>query len=293
MPGWLWAALGGVFFGIGQLANRGVNLRLDALRASTAMVTSLVGFLAVATVFTGEITALGEMPWKSVGWFVAAGLIHFLVGWPVFAISQQRIGASRTASILSVNPVMAAIAAWLVLDEALRPLTWVGVLAVTIGVALVAASRSDGSGRAANPTAALITTACFSVSPLFVRFGLEDFHHPLLGLTVGLAVTTPVMHVVSRALAGGWVSIPSGLLRWLSGGGVAAALAITAQWTAFGLIPVGAAIAIQQISTPVVLFVAPALLRSPAEKPTSRLLAGAGLIVGGAIVVALFGRQLG
>ncbi len=78
--------------------------------------------------------------------------------------------------------------------------------------------------------------------------------------------------------------------RWLVLGGLSAGFAIAAQWTAFDLIPVGAVISLQQLSTPVVLFIGPFLLAAPRERPDVRMLTGTALIVAGAVVVALFGR---
>lgn len=291
MAGWAWALIAGFSFGISQLSNRGLNREMDALRATTAMVTALFGFLVVATVVTGEISALPEITAGAVFWFAAAGLMHFLAGWTLFAFSQQKIGPSRTASILSVNPVMAAIIAWLVLSEDLRPPTWVGVLAVTAGVAIITSGRHT-SGHWTNPTLALMATLCFSISPLFVRWGLDRFDHPLLGLAIGMALTVPAMHVSSWLITGQRVSVPRGIRRWLLSGGLTAAVALTAQWTALGLIPVGVAISLQQLSTPVVLFVGPWLLAAPSERATPRLLGGTALVVTGSIVVALFGRSL-
>ena len=255
------------------------------------MVSALLGFLVVATVVTGDVSALPEINFEAVVWFTAAGLMHFLAGWTIFAFSQQQIGPSRTAAILSVNPVMAAIVAWIVLSESLRPVTWAGVLAVTAGVAVITTARLT-SGRWTNPALALVATVCFSISPIFVRWGLDEFDHPLLGLAVGMAVTAPAMHVSSRLITGQWVKVPRGVRRWLVSGGLAAAIALTAQWTAFALIPVGAAISLQQLSTPVVLFVGPLLLSAPAERTTPRLLVGTALVIAGSIVVALFGRSL-
>ena len=132
----------------------------------------------------------------------------------------------------------------------------------------------------------------FSISPLFVTFGLADFDQPLLGLLVGIAVTTPLMHVSTRVMSGGWVRVTRSMWRWLILGGVSAAFAVVAQWTAFELIPVGAAVSLQQISTPVVLFIGPVLLSAPRERPGLRMLVGTGLILFGAILVAMFGRAL-
>lgn len=290
MPGVAWAVIAGVSFGLSQLFNRGLNREIDAVRAATAMVTSLLGFLFVALVVTGDITALPDITALAVLWFVAAGLMHFLAGWTFFAFSQQRVGTSRTAAILSANPVLAAIIAWLVLSESLRAITWVGVLCVTIGVAIVTTARLI-TGRWTNPSLALIATLCFSVSPIFVRWGLDEFDYPLLGLAIGMTVTVPAMHVVSRISTGKWVSVPYGVRRWLLGGGMSA-LAMTAQWTALASIPIGVALSLQQIQTPVVLIFGPMVLSAPNERPTPRLVAGTAMVVAGSVIVALFGRPL-
>lgn len=291
MPGWAWAVIAGASFGISQLSNRGLNREMDALRATTAMVTALLGCLVVATVATGALSELSDLTLAAAFWFALAGLLHFLAGWTLFAFSQQQIGSSRTAAILSANPVMAAFIAWLVLSESLRVVTWLGVVAVTAGVVTITLSRLT-SGRWSNPTLALLATVCFSVSPLLVRWGLDELDHPLLGLTVGMAVTVPVMHLASRALTGTWVAVPQGARRWLYSGGFAAALGLTAQWSALALIPVGAAISLQQLNTPLVLFLGPVLLAAPSERATPRLIGGTALIIGGSVVVALFGRTL-
>jgi len=290
VPGLAWAVIAGVSFGLSQLFNRGLNREIDALRATTAMVTSLLGFLVVALFVTGDLSALPDIPAVAVLWFVAAGLMHFLAGWTMFALSQQRIGPSRTAAILSANPVLAAIIAWFVLSGSLRAITWVGVLAVTTGVAVITTARLT-TGRWTNPSLALVATLCFSISPVFVRWGLDEFDYALLGLAVGMAFTVPAMHVVSRLYTGGWVIVPQGVRRWLLGGGMSA-LALTAQWTAFSLIPIGVAVSLQQLSTPVVLFLGPIVLSAPSERATPRLVAGTAMVVAGSILVALFGRPL-
>lgn len=291
MPGWTWAVIAGLTFGMSQISNRGVNRTIDALSATAAVVTSLLIFLVVATMLTGRMDALSSLSPRPALWFAAAGLIHFLVGWTLFARSQQAIGPSRTASILSVHPVMAAVVAWVVLAEALRPATWIGVVAVATGVAAVAASRRPAQGPiSSNPLLALAATACFSISPIFVRFGLEDFDHPLVGLTVGMAVTAPVLLIAARLATHRWVKPTRETWPWLLLGGVMAAVAFTSQWTAYTLIPIGAAVALQQLNTPLVLFLGPRMLRAPAERVTVPLLVGTALIVAGAVVVALFGR---
>lgn len=291
--GVVWAVLAGIAFGFSQLSNRGVNRQTDAMTATTAMVTGMLVALVAATAVTGDLGDVGSMPAAAIGWFVAASLVHFLVGWTLFAVSQQRIGPSRTASVLSTNPVMAALIAAVAINQDLLPITWVGVIAVTLGVATVATTRA----KAARPSraglaAVLAATLMFSISPIFVTFGLDRFNGPLLGLAIGIAVTVPGMHVVTRLLTGKWVRIGRSMAGWLVLGGITAGFAITAQWTAFDLIEVGAVVSLQQLSTPVVIFIGPILLSAPRERADPRLLVGTGLILFGAVLVALFGRAV-
>lgn len=294
MAGVVWAALAGITFGFSQLSNRGVNRRVGALPATTAMVTAMFAALLLAVALTGELGKLSTMPAVAAGWFIAAAMVHFLVGWTLFAISQQRIGPSRTATVLSVYPVVAALMAAAFISQQLRPITWVGVIAVTVGVAVVALGRATDTPRSATGMAAILAaTVMFSISPIFVTYGLAHFDRPLLGLAVGVAVTIPCMHLTTRLISGNWVQLHREMARWLALGGITAGFAITAQWTAFDLIPVGAVVSLQQLSTPVVLFIGPVLLSAPRERPDPRMLLGAGLILAGSILVALFGRASG
>jgi len=291
--GVIWAALAGIGFGFSQLANRGVNRGAEAMSAATAMVTAMLGALIIATVVTGEIADVGAMPATAAGWFVAAALVHFLVGWTLFAVSQQRIGPSRTASVLSTNPVMAALIAAVVIGQDLRSITWIGVLAVTIGVATVAGTGLRQSARSGTGLVAILAaTLMFSISPVLVTYGLDSFDAPLAGLTIGIAATVPCMHLATRVLTGSWVQLGRPVAGWLLLGAVSGGFAITAQWTAFDLIPVGTVVSLQQLSTPVVLFVGPVLLSAPGERSDARMLIGTSLIIGGAVLVALFGRAL-
>ena len=111
-----------------------------------------------------------------------------------------------------------------------------------------------------------------------------------MGLTVGVALTLPLMHISTRVIVGAWTSFHRDMVPWLALGAASGGFAIAAQWTAFDLIPVGAVVSLQQLSTPVVLLVGPILLAAPRERPDQRLVLGTVLILSGAVLVALFGR---
>jgi drug/metabolite transporter (DMT)-like permease len=291
--GVVWAVLAGISFGFAQLSHRGVNRQTDALTATAAIVTAMFATLLVASAVSGELTTISSVPFAALAWFVAAALVRFGFGWILLALSQQKIGPSRTASVLSTNPVMAALISAVAIGQELRPITWVGVVAVTVGVAAVSTARGDEPrARTGGLAIALGAALMFSIAPTLVTIGLEDVEKPLLGLTIGIGFSVPCLHLMKRVSSGGWVRVERPMLGWLAFGGLSAGFAITALWNALDLIPVGVAVSIQQLSTPVVLFAGPVLLSEPRERPSARLLGGTGLILAGAVLVAVFGRHL-
>ncbi len=68
----------------------------------------------------------------------------------------------------------------------------------------------------------------FSISPIFVKFGLDHSNTPLVGLAIGIAVTVPCMHLATRVLTGDWVRVQRSMTGWLVFGGVSAGFAIIA-----------------------------------------------------------------
>lgn len=294
MNGIVWAVMAGVSFGLFQSVNRRANQLVDGFRSTFGVVVVGALGLAVVVAVTQDLEAALGAPVAAFAFFAAAGVIHFFAGWTLLAFSQQRIGAARTGAVLAATPLMASILAAVILDEALHPVTWVGVALVTGGVALLSLrNRTSGLVRQSVPWHALGAAMSWSASPLFIRWGLERLRVPLVGVLVGLiaaAVAFAVFFVVRRQIGfdpTGLGSMPARM--WVVIAGTIVAIAITAQWTAFDLIPIGVGYAVMQITPPVVIVSAPLIVGGEMERPTPTLLVAVAAILGGSAIVALTG----
>jgi drug/metabolite transporter (DMT)-like permease len=95
---------------------------------------------AVILVLAG-IPSLRLQQWSAVGPAAWAGIAYsggllIALGYVAWSVAIRRIGASRTAVLINLNPVVALIAAWLLLGERLDPVQGVGAVLVIGGIAL-------------------------------------------------------------------------------------------------------------------------------------------------------------
>ncbi len=218
-------------------------------------------------------------------------MIHFFFGWTLLGLSQQHIGAARTGVAIAATPLIASIMAALVFDEPLPPATLAGVLAVVLGVALIATRTGiAGPGRAVIPWFALGSALSWGTSPLFIRWGLEGLGEPLIGVTVGLVAAAALYGVVlGLGLPATGGSSPEGAVPWIVLGGLIIGSAIASQWFAYEAIEISIAITLMQTATPVVVLVAPLIVGTEMERITWRLVAGMVAVVGGSVLVVLTG----
>lgn len=131
---------------------------------------------------------------------------------------------------------------------------------------------------------------CWAASPVFIRKGLADLPSPLISAWVGMVACTLVYGAVLLARPRRNRSpIPRRAMAVQLLAAVLSALATWARWVAVDLIPVAMAITVGRISVPVVLLVSPLVLGSKLERVTLRLWLGSALIVGGSVLLVLYG----
>lgn len=110
-------------------------------RYPPSVVAALPVLPAAAVLVLAGIPALRIQQWDAVGPAAWAGIIYsggllIALGYVAWSVAIRRIGASRTAALTNLNPVVALIAAWLLLGERLDPLQAAGAALVIAGVAL-------------------------------------------------------------------------------------------------------------------------------------------------------------
>jgi len=69
-----------------------------------------------------------------------------LVGLNLLTLAVRHVGASASAAIMSAVPSLGAILGWVLLNEALGPMTWAGIVVLSLGI-LLTAMRSRTAKR--------------------------------------------------------------------------------------------------------------------------------------------------
>jgi drug/metabolite transporter, DME family len=281
------AAASGVGFGVFQSVNARAVRNIDDPYRSTFLQLVVAAFvLMVAALISGDLLTLADAPLDSLVSFAIAGLLHFLGGWSLLNLSQQRIGAARTSPLLTTVPVFGIAIAAVTLGQVPGALALVAIAVMCVGAWVVAMRGGIGTPRAVDAVPGLTCAFCWALSPAFTLRGLEGFDSPLAGLAVGLGASVLMFLVLSPLLSSGGgspVNRPGVALKLLAG--VLVALATWWRWAALEDAAVGVVLALSLLSVPVVLLVAPLVSGRRAERVTAGLWAGSGLVVSGALLL--------
>ena len=106
MSGVLWATASGIGFGLFQSVNRRAIRGIDDPYVSTFLQLAVAtAILVVASLVSEDLSQLGDASGRAIVIFALAGIIHFVLGWLLLNVSQARIGASRTAPLITLTPL--------------------------------------------------------------------------------------------------------------------------------------------------------------------------------------------
>lgn len=288
MSGALWAVIAGVGFGVFQPLNRRVNRELDPYACTFLVLAMGALLIVVLSLLTSDLDLLGTAPLSAAGWFALAGVIQFAGGWTMVSLSQRRDGAAKTGAAAGAMPVISTLLAAIFLAELPTLLAVIGVVLVVAGVMMLSFRNETGITLSQVPWFGVLAATCWALSPVFVRMGRDGLADPLLGVAIGFLAAFTV-YAASLAATGRWRHLRAVWPRRLSvvGAGLAIAVAIGTQWTAFELIEIATATSIMQISVPIVVVTAPLIVGTDFEKITVPLVIGTVLVVGGSLLTVL------
>jgi DME family drug/metabolite transporter len=283
VTGSMWAVASGVGFGVFQVLNRRALTGIDDAYLSTfvQLVAALV--LAAAAIATQDLALLGDATAWSVVAFAAAGVVHFLFGWTFLNLSQQRIGAARTAPLLTTTPLFGLVIAAVTLGQIPRAAVMVAIAPMVVGAYVLSGGGSEARG--ADALFGIATAAMWATSAVLTLEALEGLPSPLLGVTLGMLAAVPsyaLALLVHRRRHGlGGMARASFALK------IAAAvlLALATWWRLLALdaASVGAVLALNLLSVPVTLLLAPLVVGRRLEVVTLRLWVGAALVMTGTL----------
>ncbi|HKE69169.1 MAG TPA: EamA family transporter [Nocardioidaceae bacterium] len=289
MTGAAWAAGAGILFGLFQaLSVQAVRRAVNVTLVTFVQVTAAAVVIGVVAVVVEGLRPLVSASAYSLLMFALAGVVHFFVGWIALNRSQSRIGAARTAPLIATSPAFGVVVALLVYGELPGVVALVGIAATMVGAYVL---TDPGAGRRAafaDSGWGLTTAAAWALSAVLTVRGLADFPYPLLGVAIGMvaaAVPFGVLLLVGSAPVR-WSDAVGDLPLKVAAGSV---VAIGTWWRWLGLdqAPVGVVLALNLLSVPSVLVFAPLLARRGEEVVTGRLVAGTGVVLGGALTLVL------
>lgn len=288
MSGPVWAAVSGTGFGLFQALNGRAVRGLESVYVSTFLqLLVAAGVLLVASLATEDLHTLDEATTWGMVAFALAGMIHFFAGWTTLNLSQARIGAARTSPLLSTTPVFGVVFGVLLASQVPGWLAAVGIVLTMAGAYLV---TDPGGGRRPHlrDSAFGLATACaWSASAIFTLEGLDGLDSPLLGVTIGMlaaATAYGVLLAVTRAPLRVRAQARDAMaLKLLAG--VVVALATWGRWLALDDADVAVVLALNLVSVPVVLFLAPIISGRHVEIVNRRIWAGAALVLAGSLLL--------
>jgi drug/metabolite transporter (DMT)-like permease len=281
VTGALWAAASGVGFGVFQVLNA------RAIRdASSVYLATFVQLVVATAVFAGIVAGNGrlhriaDIPAAGLGWFAAAGMLHFFLGWTTLNQSQARIGAARTAPLLATSPVFGVAFALVYPGSVPGAVALAGIAVTVLGAYLVTAPGGAGVAALRDAWQGVATSAAWALSAVFTAAGLRVLDDALLGVTVGMGAAAlaygAVLVAVPRTRGG---RLPHGAWGLKVLAGVVVALATWWRWLGLADAAVGVVLALQLLTVPTVL--ALVALRSGRDRLTARVWWGSGLVLSG------------
>ena len=161
------AALSAVLFGAMAVAIR-VGFKPESDPEAVSLATT-AGALAVCLVFAAPFA--GRLSWHGVWPFLVAGFVAPGLSQVLFVRAISALGASRTAILIGVSPLLSALFAITLLGEPLRAGLVLGTVAVVGGgVALVSTRSTAARLSAAGVTAGVVAAGLISARDNFVRW---------------------------------------------------------------------------------------------------------------------------
>ncbi len=211
-------------------------------------------------------------------------------------ISQVNIGASKTGVLIGTTPVFTAIIGFLIFQEKLTFMVFLGIGIVIFGIIMISSNRGEKEKlyRKRKMLFGLGAALCYSISPLFVRLGLNNFNYPVIAVGTGLFIallTSIIMLTLSKIRQKKILKIfiPGRPFFYQIIAGILIGSATLLRYAALNESPLAIVSTLSRINIPVIMVISPVILKSSLEKNTLGAWFGAGLIISGALIIGFLG----
>jgi drug/metabolite transporter (DMT)-like permease len=289
VSGVLWATASGIGFGVFQSLNRRAIRGIEDPYVSTFLQLAVAtAVLVVASLVSEDLGQLGDASADAIALFALAGVIHFVLGWLLLNVSQARIGASRTAPLITLTPLFGTVLAVLLRGELPSASALAAIVPIMVGAWLLATRGSGGVAIERDSIYAFGTAFMWSLSAVLTVEALQGLDSPLLGVTVGLLAATAALGGALVARGSFSLAVRSIARNTLALKVAAAVLVAFATWfrlLALDETDVAVVLAANLVSVPVVLVLAPMLVGRHLEQADARIWGGGALVAGGILAL--------
>jgi drug/metabolite transporter (DMT)-like permease len=288
VSGVLWATAAGIGFGLFQSVNRRALRDIEDPYVSTFLqlaVATLI--LVVASLLSEDLSQLGDASGGAIALFAFVGVIHFVLGWLFLNVSQMRIGASRTAPLITLTPLFGVALAAVTLGE-LPSLAALGaIVPVVIGAWILASGGGGGFAIERDSAFAFGTSFMWALSAVLTVEALEGLDSPLLGVTIGLLAASATLGGVlaARGSLGAMRLIARNALGLKLLAAVLVAFATWFRLLALDETAVAVVLAANQVTVPITLVLAPIMVGRHLEQAGARVWLGGALVVAGVLAL--------
>jgi drug/metabolite transporter (DMT)-like permease len=292
VSGVLWATASGIGFGLFQSLNRRAIRGIEDPWVSTFLQLFVAtAVLVLASLLSEDLTRLGDASGEAIALFAIAGIIHFVLGWLFLNMSQMRIGASRTAPLITLTPLFGVVLAAVTLGELPSATALLAILPIMVG-AWILASRGARDVRIERDSIFAFGTAfMWALSAVLTVEALEGLDSPLLGVTLGLLAATAALGgaLAARGSFGAIRSIARNTLALKLSAAVLVAFATWFRLLALDETDVAVVLATNLVGVPITLVLAPMMVGRHLEQADARVWVGGLLVIVG--VLALIGLE--
>jgi drug/metabolite transporter (DMT)-like permease len=154
------------------------------------LLMGLILFMIVNTIIDGSPLPFGA-DGKYWLYFGISGILGLAIGDGLMYTAYNLIGTRLAMLVTVFNPVLSALMAWLLLDEVLPPLAFVGVGLTVLGVGMVVLERKEiGSPGSKRKSLALgflcsgVAVLMYSFGNIFSKMGLMDGFSAFSGVSM-------------------------------------------------------------------------------------------------------------
>jgi drug/metabolite transporter (DMT)-like permease len=288
VSGVLWATASGIGFGLFQSLNRRAIRGIEDPYVSTFLQLSVAtAILVVASLVSEDLGQLGDASGEAIVLFAVAGVIHFVLGWLLLNVSQMRIGASRTAPLITLTPLFGVALAAITLGELPTVAALAAIAPIMVGAWLLA-SRGGGNFTVQRDSVFAFGTAfMWALSAVLTVEALEGLDSPLLGVTLGLLAATATLGgaLLARGSLGAIRSIARNTLALKLSAAVLVAFATWFRLLALGETDVAVVLATNLVGVPITLLLAPLMVGRHLEETGARVWVGGLLVVAGVLAL--------